>query len=201
MFKVLRIIQSIWRSLLSKVYYCRAKFTARIKRGKLLVNSDVFFAVPVRVDGQGEVTIGRNTSLGFRLAPRFGFGEILIQAREQDAVIMIGEKSALTNNVSIIARNKIELGCHCLVGDRVTIMDADFHVIDPDIRLKEGGGGETAPVLIGDNCWIGTDALILKGVEVGEGSIIAPKSVVTKSFPARSVIAGNPACLIKTFTS
>lgn len=200
MFKVLRNALSVLRRLLNKTYYYWAILSARIAGGKLFISSNVSFAVPVRVNGQGDVTIGWRTSLGFRLAPSFGFGGIILQAREQNSAVVIGEKCGFSNNVVIIARSKIELGSHCLVGDRVTIMDADFHVIDPDLRLKEGGPGETIPVLIGDNCWIGTGALILKGVTIGDGSIIAPKSVVTKSFPARSVIAGNPACLIRTFS-
>ena len=184
-----------------KVYKYLAKLAVRVEGGKLIANASVTFSVPVRVDGKGSVIIGNFSSLGFKLAPKFGSGEILLQAREPGSVITIGEKSAFSNNVSIVARDRIEMGDYCLVGDRVTIMDADFHIVDPDLRLKERGPGETAPILIGSNCWIGTDAFILKGVEIGDGSVIAPKSVVTKSFPDRSFIAGNPAQLIRTFSS
>ena len=122
-----------------------------------------------------------------------------MQARESDALVLIGEKCSFSNNVSIVARAKVELGDRCLVGDRVTIMDADFHEIDPEARKNNGGAGETEAVSIGNNCWIGSDAMILKGVIVGDDSVIAPKSVVTKSFPARSVIAGSPAKLVRSF--
>jgi acetyltransferase-like isoleucine patch superfamily enzyme len=168
--------------------------------GKLQIGKQVIFVVPVRIDGEGTVNIGQNTNLGFRLAPRLGNGELLIQAREAAANVIIGNRCSFSNNVSIIARTMVQLGDRCLIGDRVTIMDADFHEIDPDIRLRNGGQGEAAAVKIGANCWIGSDAMILKGVIIGDGSIIAPKSVVTKTFPARSVIAGSPAKLVKSFS-
>jgi acetyltransferase-like isoleucine patch superfamily enzyme len=58
---------------------------------------------------------------------------------------------------------------------------------------------KTAPVKIADNVWIGMNALILKGVTVGENSVVAAGSVVTKSVPANTVVAGNPAAVVKKF--
>jgi maltose O-acetyltransferase len=198
MFFLLRLLRSLWIRVSGSSFRIAARLSARMEDADLFIDSGVSFAVPVRVDGTGAVRIGKRAQLGFRLAPRFGMGTILLQARERDAVISIGDNAAFSNNVSIIARTRVELGAHCIVGDRVTIYDADFHVIDPDIRLSTGGPGATQAVSIGRNCWIGTDALILKGVQVGDDSIIAAKSVVTRSFPARSVIAGNPAKLLRT---
>jgi maltose O-acetyltransferase len=195
---LLKAMRSLWIRVSGNIFRFAARLSARMAQGDLFIDSDASFAVPLRVDGAGSVRIGKRTQLGYALAPRFGMGTILLQARERDAVISIGNNTAFSNNVSIIARSRIELGEHCVVGDRVTIFDADFHVIDPQIRLSTSGAGETVPVSIGRNCWIGTDALILKGVHIGEDSVIAPKSVVTKSFPARSVIAGNPAKLLRT---
>lgn len=139
------------------------------------------FSVPVRVDGRGEVYIGQYSGLGDRFAPRFGKGDVLLQARVPHAVIKIGEKCSLSNNITLVARTRIELGDHCLVSDKVTILDADFHVIDPQARKEGGGPGETKAVEIGDNCWIGTDAMILKGVKISENSIVA-KVLLTSLF-------------------
>lgn len=163
-----------------------------------MVGEHVFFAMPIRIDGIGMVNIGDYCSLGYQPAIRLGNGEILLQARERNSIVLIGNRCSFSNNIFIIARTQIELGEGCLVGDRVTIMDADFHEIDPRAREKGVGSGETAAVKIGNNCWIGTDAMILKGVTVGDDSIIAPKSVVTKSFPAKSIIAGVPATLVRS---
>ncbi len=57
----------------------------------------------------------------------------------------------------------------------------------------------TAPVIIADNVWIGMNATILKGVTIGENSVVAAGSVVTKSVAANTVVAGNPAIVVKTF--
>jgi acetyltransferase-like isoleucine patch superfamily enzyme len=57
----------------------------------------------------------------------------------------------------------------------------------------------TAPVIIADNAWIGMNATILKGVTIGENSVVAAGSVVTKSVPPNTVVAGNPAVPVKTF--
>ena len=149
---MLDFVRNLWavcRSVNSTAYLCRAKMSAYRRGGKVIVGSNVYLAVPVRTDGRGEVDIGGFTKFGFDLAPRFGSGEILLQAREYDAVIQVGEKTSFSNNVSIIARKRIEFGAHCLIGDRVTVMDSDFHVTDPDMRLKHGGTGKSAPVVIG----------------------------------------------------
>ena len=58
---------------------------------------------------------------------------------------------------------------------------------------------ETRPVKIADNVWIGMNAIILKGVTIGENSVVAAGAVVTKSVPANTVVAGNPAVVVKTF--
>jgi acetyltransferase-like isoleucine patch superfamily enzyme len=58
---------------------------------------------------------------------------------------------------------------------------------------------KTAPVKIGDNVWIGMNAVILKGVTIGDNSIVAAGAVVTKSVPANTIVAGNPAAVVKTF--
>ena len=58
---------------------------------------------------------------------------------------------------------------------------------------------KTAPVKIGDNVWIGMNAVILKGVTIGENSVVAAGSVVTKSVPPNAVVAGNPAVAVKSF--
>lgn len=194
-----RKIRSVWYRLTILWHRLSAMYQAWLAGGKLTIGEQVSFVVPVRTDGKGKVNIGHNSNLGFRLAPRFGNGEILVQAREAAAEVLIGKNCSFSNNISIVARTKIELGDRCLIGDRVTIMDADFHEIDPDIREKSGGPGLTEAVKIGDNCWIGTDVVILKGVVIGAGSVIAPKSVVTKSFPAKSIIAGSPAKLVRSF--
>ena len=119
----------------------------------------------------------------------------------------------LLNGALIMAEDRIEIGSHCLVSWNVGIADSDFHPLEPAQRLVDAKALApfykdrperpkliTAPVIISDNVWIGMNATILKGVTIGENSVVAAGSVVTKSVPPNVVVAGNPAVVVKKFT-
>jgi acetyltransferase-like isoleucine patch superfamily enzyme len=116
----------------------------------------------------------------------------------------------LLNGALIMAEERIEIGSHCLVSWNVGIADSDFHPLEPARRLIDAHALapfykdrpprpklETRPVIISDNVWIGMNAVILKGVSIGENSVVAAGAVVTKSVPANCVVAGNPAILTR----
>ena len=126
---------------------------------------------------------------------------------------MIGNFTLL-NGALVMAENKIEIGSHCLISWNVGIADSDFHPLEPAQRVIDAQALapffknrpprpklKTAPVKIADNVWIGMNAVILKGVIIGENSVVAAGSVVTKSVPPNTVVAGNPATVVKTFTA
>ena len=116
----------------------------------------------------------------------------------------------LLNGALVMAEERIDIGSHCLVSWNVGIADSDFHPIDPAQRLidskalapfyegrPERPKLETRPVRIADNVWIGMNAVILKGVSIGENSVVAAGSVVTRDVAANVVVAGNPAVVVK----
>jgi acetyltransferase-like isoleucine patch superfamily enzyme len=116
----------------------------------------------------------------------------------------------LLNGALIMAEELIEIGSHCLVSWNVGIADSDFHPLAPAQRIIDAHALapffknrpprpeiRTAPVIISDNVWIGMNAVILKGVTIGEHSVVAAGAVVTKSVPANVVVAGNPAVITK----
>jgi acetyltransferase-like isoleucine patch superfamily enzyme len=118
----------------------------------------------------------------------------------------------LLNGALVMAEDKIDIGSHCLISWNVGIADSDFHPLEPAQRLIDTQALapffkdrparpklKTAPVRIADNVWIGMNAVILKGVTIGENSIVAAGSVVTKSIPPNTVVAGNPAVIVKEF--
>ncbi len=98
------------------------------------------------------------------------------------------------NGTQIRCSSNIKIGNNATIAHNVAIMDSDYHTV----RYADGSSSvKTAPVIIGDHVWIGRDAIILKGVTIGDGAVIAAHSVVTKDVPARSVAAGNPARVIR----
>jgi len=94
----------------------------------------------------------------------------------------------------------VTIGKHVLLGGNVRIFDNDFHALDPLIRrnpIEDRGHIKSRPVVIGDDALIGANAMILKGVRIGERAIIGAGSVVTSDVPSDEVWAGNPARFIK----
>jgi acetyltransferase-like isoleucine patch superfamily enzyme len=118
--------------------------------------------------------------------------------------IEIGDYSFISF-ASLAATEKIIIGKYVYIAGGVTIVDSDFHPIDPALRMMDTIAVSTigdksrrpsfdsAPVMIEDDVWIGFNATILKGVTIGRGSIIQPGAVVSKSIPEKSIVGGNPA--------
>lgn len=153
------------------------------------------FNVPVRNEGVGALTIGSDNVFGFRPAPRFGSGQILLQARRQDSHLLIGSRNVFSNNVSVIATKKISVGDSCKFGDQVCIFDSDFHQIVP--YLREATPGPSEPVYIGNNVWLGSRVMVMKGVTIGENTVIGAMSLVITPIPSNCVAGGNPAKVIR----
>jgi acetyltransferase-like isoleucine patch superfamily enzyme len=105
------------------------------------------------------------------------------------AVISIGNGTYLNRNTLVVSNASVEIGRDCMISWDVVIMDTDQHAIPGKPTSDE-------PVVIGSNVWIGCRVIILKGVHVGDGAIIAAGAVVTKDIPAGAVAAGVPAKVI-----
>jgi acetyltransferase-like isoleucine patch superfamily enzyme len=137
------------------------------------------------INNEGKIFLGVNCYFrSFRL-------RLNITVRK-NAELEIGDNSLLNDGVNICATQSIRIGHHAKVGDMTYIYDTDFHEVSPDAPINH------APVSIGNNVWIGAKSMILAGSIIGHHSVIAAGSMVNGEIPAKSLVAGSPARLIKT---
>lgn len=106
--------------------------------------------------------------------------------------IHAGRSLAVNTGVFISARAPITFGNGVLVGPNVVIVSSNHRFDRPDLPISEQGH-ELAPIHIGDDCWIGANAVILAGVKVAEGTIVSAGAVVTRDTEPYSIVAGSPA--------
>lgn len=114
----------------------------------------------------------------------------------KDAKIKIGNSSGFSGTV-IFCREKVTIGNNCWFGPGTIIMDNTSHAVSKDHTVRESGPIKSKPITIGNNVWVGLRSIILKGVTIGDNSIIAAGSIVTKDVPANSLVGGNPAKLLR----
>jgi len=113
------------------------------------------------------------------------------------ARIVIGDGCRISNS-TLFADTAITLGKDVMVGGGCRIYDTDFHPLDSQRRAANPiGGGETAPVTIGDGAFLGAHTIILKGTTIGKGAVIGAGSVVMGTVPDGEIWAGNPARFIR----
>ena len=125
----------------------------------------------------------------------------------ENASLEIGSRTFIGAG-RIVVGQSVSIGSDVLISWGFTIVDHDSHSQDFEIRKndvaewyygrKSWDGIASAPVRIENSAWIGFDAVILKGVTVGEGAIVAARAVVTSDVPPWTVVAGNPARVIKS---
>jgi len=141
------------------------------------------------IRGPGHVTIGDHVSADGRPHP------VTLFTYSTEAELSVGSGTFL-NGTRFGCARRVRVGRRCILAD-CRILDTNFHSIYPE-RRDDPRDVKVLPVEIGDDCWIGAGAFILPGTRIREGSTVAAGAVVMGRFPARSVIAGNPATVIMT---
>ena len=171
-----------------------------------------------RVYGHGNVDIAPTAKVRFRgmsgpLPARLSIGEGsifqgTIAADRPEAVIHIGANTFIGGSM-LVSACRIEVGNDVLMSWGCTVVDHDSHALHWDERKfdvsdtllgkpKDWSNVTMKPVFIGDKAWIGFNVIILKGITIGEGAIVAAGSVVTKNVEPYSIVAGNPARFIRS---
>jgi acetyltransferase-like isoleucine patch superfamily enzyme len=114
--------------------------------------------------------------------------------------IVVGDDVQL-NGTAISSRKRVEVGAGSLIAPNCIIVDSDFHVIwPPENRGHSDSTGEDRAVMIGKNVWLGLNVVVLKGVTIGDNTIIGAGSVVSSDIPANVIAAGTPARVVRELT-
>lgn len=139
------------------------------------------------------IQIGKRASLRFGRFVWIGDGT---KIRCHEGEVIIGDKTVLGQECTISAYQHIRIGEQCIIADRAMFIDFDHSIVDVErpIRIQ---GIYKRDVDVGSNVWIGYNACILRGVKVGDNSIIGTNSVVTSDVPANAVVGGIPARVIR----
>lgn len=124
---------------------------------------------------------------------------VKLMADRANAIIEIGENSRI-NGSCIHAYKKIRIGRNCLIAANCQIIDGNGHDLSfPEVENRINTMGDAREIIIGDNVWIGANSIILPGVKIGDGSVIAAGSVVSKDIPEMVIAGGNPATVLKSY--
>ena len=144
--------------------------------------------------GTGHLTLGENVYLSGRSC--FYFMGRMPATPE----IIIGNGTFVGNGCTFSSARRIRVGEKCLISAGVRVHDNDGHPLDPGRRSRNEPitQDEATEVIIGNNVWIGAGAIILKGVTIGDDAVVGTTAVVTMDVPARTVVAGNPARVVKS---
>lgn len=157
----------------------------------------------LRMEGKTAIYIGGSLQIGDNFICRSGFkghilgGEYSSFNIDSGGVMKIGDNSGISAT-NINCKKSVQIGSHVLIGAGCLITDSNHHSLDWKERCLNGDNDiKSAPVTICDYVFIGARSIILKGVTIGENSIIAAGSVVVNDIPANCMAGGNPCKVIK----
>lgn len=190
-------------------------FYGGVLRHRLLARRNIWLGSPTVLDGAERVSVQPGGALRIGLGPfgltseydvsvvrirpgaRFAVDGVVSLQRGVRIVIdsgelRIGHATNINGLTKILVAESVRIGSECTLSWDVQILDNDFHSITVDGRT----GPAKAPVIIGDRVWIGTRAVILKGVEIGAGAVVAAGAVVSRDVPPGTVVAGMPARVV-----
>lgn len=161
--------------------------------------SGVYRAIqPIILKGQGRIAFGEQVKFGVIDSPLFYNTYSYVEARTRGATITFGNNVSVNNQCCIVAEHSISIGNDVLIGLNCSIYDSNFH--DLEITKRHQTDPNPQGVTIGNTVFIGNNVTILKGVSIGDYSVVAAGAMVTQSFPSNVVIGGNPAKIIRTLT-
>jgi acetyltransferase-like isoleucine patch superfamily enzyme len=194
MHNILRFVWALWKNSKERVCFPLWRTWARLWGAQ--VHESVIFS------GRPLVRVTRGSSLILRQGvvvhsavsanPLIGRRVSTLSTLAPDAVLELGLDVGVSG-VCICAAREIRIGEGTIIGADTSIFDNDFHLPLPNWRWSNGAVESARPVKIGRGCFIGTRAIILKGVTLGDGAVVGAGAVVTQDVPSGYMAYGNPA--------
>lgn len=149
--------------------------------------------VPVTTQFDGSVHTAGKVRLDLGDQCRLGRG-VFFETR--GGAIRLGSRVRVNAGCVLVSYASVTIGSDCLIGEYVSIRDAD-HGTEPGVPMRAQAHA-SAPIVIGDDVWIARGAVILKGVTIGSGAVVAANSVVNRDVAPNSIVGGVPARLLRT---
>jgi len=205
MFKIIKrlfhIINHLVAHFLIIFFSLIAKTQIKINDGEFGENLRVNGRIHIKAQTGSKLIIGDNFKLNSRFVSNLvGLTNKAIFQLIGSARIVIGDNCGFSSPV-FSSRSQIIIGNRVMIGGNVRIFDHDYHSLNHEFRKEQKQDAlhvKTAGITIGDDVFIGTNSIILKGVNIGARSVIGAGSVVSlKQIPPDSLVAGNPAKIIK----
>jgi acetyltransferase-like isoleucine patch superfamily enzyme len=166
--------------LFQRVYYT-ASLMAKVKD----LDSSVQCDGKIYITGTRNICIGNKCRLGMETELR----------TMENGYITLGNEIRLNRGCTITSYSKISIGDFTIIGEYASIRDANHGMIKGEPMRYQPH--TTSPITIGNDVWIGRGSCILPGVSIGDGAVIGANSVVTNNVPSFSIVAGNPARIIR----
>lgn len=197
---IYKLTRKLYSNVRSKYCYCLTVFRFvcnGVSFKSFRTNGTPFLMVAY---GGGKMSIGRNFAMNNGITGNpIGCYERCTFFVDRDSELIIGDNVGVSQT-AFISHCSIKIGNHVKIGGGTCIYTTDFHSLDPEIRASKEDmkHRKCAPVIIKDSVFIGAKCIILKGVTIGENSIVGAGSVVTKNIPPNQIWAGNPAKYIRS---
>jgi acetyltransferase-like isoleucine patch superfamily enzyme len=198
-FTLSRLILSLLRMSVPKTLYvslrCQGlvivghKSRVRLERGsRLKIAKGGLLTVGIKYNGPSRAWIEVKRGGTFRVEGRAHLMRGTSVEIAHDAILSIGDDTFLNENTKIVCNTRISIGNHCAISWGNTIIDSDMHyLIKSNVKQEK-----MSPVRIGNHVWTGMNVTVLKGVTIGDHSVVAAGSIVTRSIPESTLSAGVP---------
>lgn len=174
-------------------FFFNLQFSAKLGNKVKIFGYPLLFIAP-----NTEIKFGKNINListSYFSEPGVNH-PVVIRLLNEDAKLTIGDNVGISGG-GISVATEVSIGKNVMLGANTFITDTDFHPIEPKNRRFSRENVKSKKVIVEDNVFIGMDSIILKGVRIGENSIVGAGSIVSKDIPKNQIWGGNPAKFIK----